>query len=228
MKQYIDWLIKWITDRRLEMKDKGLLLVISGFSGAGKGTVVKRLLEQHNDYALSISATTRSPREGEQDGREYFFKSKEEFEKMIEASELIEYARYVDNYYGTPKAYVEEQLKEGKNVILEIEIQGALNIKSMFPDAVLLFIMPPSAKELERRLVGRGTEDEATIMARLSRASEEAQGVENYNYIVINDDVDTCVETIDSIVKSEKRKAANNINLINNIKEELKAYSKGE
>lgn len=228
MKQYIDWLIKWITDRRLEMKDKGLLLVISGFSGAGKGTVVKRLLEQHNDYALSISATTRLPREGEQDGREYFFKSKEEFEKMIEASELIEYARYVDNYYGTPKAYVEEQLKEGKNVILEIEIQGALNIKSMFPDAVLLFIMPPSAKELERRLVGRGTEDEATIRARLSRASEEAQGVENYNYIVINDDVDACVETIDSIVKSEKRKAANNINLINNIKEELKAYSKGE
>lgn len=228
MKQYIDWLIKWITDRRLEMKDKGLLLVISGFSGAGKGTVVKRLLEQHNDYALSISATTRSPREGEQDGREYFFKSKEEFEKMIEASELIEYARYVDNYYGTPKAYVEEQLKEGKNVILEIEIQGALNIKSMFPDAVLLFIMPPSAKELERRLVGRGTEDEATIRARLSRASEEAQGVENYNYIVINDDVDACVETIDSIVESEKRKAANNINLINNIKEELKAYSKGE
>lgn len=228
MKQCIDWLIKWITDRRLEMKDKGLLLVISGFSGAGKGTVVKRLLEQHNDYALSISATTRLPREGEQDGREYFFKSKEEFEKMIEASELIEYARYVDNYYGTPKAYVEEQLKEGKNVILEIEIQGALNIKSMFPDAVLLFIMPPSAKELERRLVGRGTEDEATIRARLSRASEEAQGVENYNYIVINDDVDACVETIDSIVKSEKRKAANNINLINNIKEELKAYSKGE
>ena len=210
------------------MKDKGLLLVISGFSGAGKGTVVKRLLEQLNDYALSISATTRSPREGEQDGREYFFKSKEEFEKMIEESELIEYARYVDNYYGTPKAYVEEQLKEGKNVILDIEIQGALNIKSMFPDAVLLFIMPPSAKELERRLVGRGTEDEATIRARLSRASEEAQGVENYNYIVINDDVDACVETIDSIVKSEKRKAANNINLINNIKEELKAYSKGE
>ncbi len=133
------------------MKDKGLLLVISGFSGAGKGTVVKRLLEQHNDYALSISATTRSPREGEQNG-EYFFKTKEEFEKMIEASELIEYARYVDNYYGTPKAYVEEQLKEGKNVILEIEIQGALNIKKMFPDAVLLFIMPPSAEELEEDL----------------------------------------------------------------------------
>ena len=128
------------------MKEKGLLLVISGFSGAGKGTVVKRLLELHNDYALSISATTRSPREGEQNGREYFFKSTEEFESMIDNSELIEYAKYVSNYYGTPKAYVEEQLEAGKNVILEIEIQGALNIKKMYPDAVLLFIMPPSAE----------------------------------------------------------------------------------
>lgn len=210
------------------MKEKGLLLVISGFSGAGKGTVVKRLLELHNDYALSISATTRSPREGEQNGREYFFKSIEEFESMIDNSELIEYAKYVSNYYGTPKAYVEEQLEAGKNVILEIEIQGALNIKKMYPDAVLLFIMPPSAEELERRLVGRGTEDEATIKARLQRASDEAKGVENYNYIVINDKVDDCVESIHSIVNSEKRKAVNNMSLINNIKEELKAYEKGE
>ena len=202
------------------MKEKGLLLVISGFSGAGKGTVVKRLLELHNDYALSISATTRSPREGEQNGREYFFKSTEEFESMIDNSELIEYAKYVSNYYGTPKAYVEEQLEAGKNVILEIEIQGALNIKKMYPDAVLLFIMPPSAEELERRLVGRGT--------RLQRASDEAKGVENYNYIVINDKVDDCVEAIHSIVNSEKRKAVNNMSLINNIKEELKAYEKGE
>ena len=209
------------------MSKKGILAIISGFSGAGKGTVVNRLLEKES-YAVSISATTRKPRTGEVDGQNYFFRTKDEFEKMIANEQLIEYAEYVGNYYGTPKAYVEEQLKEGKNVILEIEIQGALNIKSMFPDAVLLFIMPPSAKELERRLVGRGTEDEATIRARLSRASEEAQGVENYNYIVINDDVDACVETIDSIVKSEKRKVANNINLINNIKEELKAYSKGE
>ena len=208
------------------MKEKGLLLVISGFSGAGKGTVVKRLLELHNDYALSISATTRSPREGEQNGREYFFKSTEEFESMIDNSELIEYAKYVSNYYGTPKAYVEEQLEAGKNVILEIEIQGALNIKKMYPDAVLLFIMPPSAEELERRLVGRGTEDEATIKARLQRASDEAKGVENY--IVINDKVDDCVEAIHSIVNSEKRKAVNNMSLINNIKEELKAYEKGE
>ena len=211
------------------MADSGLLIVISGFSGSGKGTIMKELIRRYPEkYALSISATTRQPREGEQDGREYFFKTKEEFLSMIEHNELLEHAQYVGNYYGTPKAYVEEQLKEGKNVILEIEIQGALNIKKMFPDAVLLFIMPPSAEELERRLVGRGTEDEATIRARLSRASEEAQGVENYNYIVINDDVDACVETINSIVSSEKKKAVNNIDLINNIKEELKAYSKGE
>ena len=154
---------------------KGLLLVISGFSGAGKGTVMKRLLELHDEYSLSISATTRKPREGEADGREYFFKTVEEFEKMIAEDALIEHAQYVGNYYGTPKAYVEEQLDKGNNVILEIEIQGAMNIKRMFPDAVLMFITPPSAAELENRLRGRGTEDEATIKARLSRAAEEAE-----------------------------------------------------
>ena len=131
---------------------KGLLLVISGFSGAGKGTVMKRLLELHDEYSLSISATTRKPREGEADGREYFFKTVEEFEKMIAEDALIEHAQYVGNYYGTPKAYVEEQLDKGNNVILEIEIQGAMNIKRMFPDAVLMFITPPSAAELEKRL----------------------------------------------------------------------------
>jgi len=213
------------------MKEKGLLLVISGFSGAGKGTVVKRLLELHNDYALSISATTRSPREGEQNGREYFFKSTEEFESMIDNSELIEYAKYVSNYYGTPKAYVEEQLEAGKNVILEIEIQGALNIKKMYPDAVLLFIMPPSAEELERRLVGRGTEDEATIKARLQRASDEAKGVENYNYIVINDTVKECAVCIDDITHRKEdvlaecsADNADNIKVINQIRQDLKKY----
>mgnify|MGYP000729754057 CR=1 FL=1 len=136
-------------------KSKGILIVLSGFSGSGKGTIMKELMKKYSEqYALSISATTRSPRPGETDGVEYFFKTKEQFEKMIADDELIEYAKYVDNYYGTPKAYVEEQLEAGKNVILEIEIQGALNIKKMYPDAVLLFIMPPSAEELERRLVG--------------------------------------------------------------------------
>lgn len=207
---------------------KGLLLVISGFSGAGKGTVMKRLLELHDEYSLSISATTRKPREGEADGREYFFKTVEEFEKMIAEDALIEHAQYVGNYYGTPKAYVEEQLDKGNNVILEIEIQGAMNIKRMFPDAVLMFITPPSAAELEKRLRGRRTEDEATIKARLSRAAEEAEGVEDYDYIVINDEVDLCVGRIHDIVLSEKMKAKYNLGLINNIKEELKVYSKGE
>ena len=208
--------------------NKGLLLVISGFSGAGKGTVMKRLLELHDEYSLSISATTRKPREGEADGREYFFKTVEEFEKMIAEGALIEHAKYVNNYYGTPKAYVEEQIDKGNNVILEIEIQGAMNIKKMFPDAVLMFITPPSAKELERRLRGRGTEDEDTIMARLARASEEARGVEDYDYIVLNDEVDACVQRIHEIVLSEKMKAKSNLDSINNIREELKIYSKGE
>ena len=172
---------------------KGLLLVISGFSGAGKGTVMKRLLELHDEYSLSISATTRKPREGEADGREYFFKTVEEFEKMIAEDALIEHAQYVGNYYGTPKAYVEEQLDKGNNVILEIEIQGAMNIKRMFPDAVLMFITPPSAAELEKSLRGRGTEDEATIKARLSRAAEEAEGVEDE-------------KTLEEIVLADERK----------------------
>ena len=206
---------------------KGLLLVISGFSGAGKGTVMKRLLELHDEYSLSISATTRKPREGEADGREYFFKTVEEFEKMIAEDALIEHAQYVGNYYGTPKAYVEEQLDKGNNVILEIEIQGAMNIKRMFPDAVLMFITPPSAAELEKRLRGRGTEDEATIKARLSRATEEAEGVSS-SQITQYHEVDLCVGRIHDIVLSEKMKAKYNLGLINNIKEELKVYSKGE
>ena len=138
-------------------KQKGILTVLSGFSGAGKGTVLRRLLEKYDNYALSISATTRGPREGEENGREYFFKTREEFEKMIAKDELIEYAMYVNNYYGTPKAYVQEQLAEGKDVILEIEVQGALKVKEKFPDTPLIFITPPTAGELKRRRTDRGT-----------------------------------------------------------------------
>ena len=156
------------------MEGKGLLLIISGFSGTGKGTVINRLLEKYDEkYALSISATTRSPREGEQDGREYFFKTREEFEEMIAKDELIEHACYVDNYYGTPKRYVEEKLEAGKNVILEIEIQGALDVKRLFPEAVLIFLLPPSVAELERRLRERGTETEEVVRARMERAAKE-------------------------------------------------------
>ena len=137
---------------------KGILVVVSGFSGAGKGTVMKRLLEKYNDYALSISVTTRNPRPGEEDGREYFFRTKEEFEKLIKEDALIEYAQYVENYYGTPRSYVEEQLQAGKNVILEIEIQGAMKVKEKIPEALLVFVTPPTVEELEKRLKGRGTE----------------------------------------------------------------------
>ena len=140
------------------MKTQGILIVVSGFSGAGKGTLMKALMNRYSErYALSVSATTRSPREGEKNGVEYFFRTKEEFEKMIAKDELIEYAKYVDNYYGTPKAYVEEQLSAGKDVILEIEIQGALKIKEKFPDTLLLFVTPPDADTLKERLIGRGT-----------------------------------------------------------------------
>lgn len=210
------------------MNDKGLLIVVSGFSGAGKGTAMKRLLEKYDNYALSISATTRQPRVGEVDGKEYFFKTVDEFESMIQKDQLVEYAKYVNNYYGTPKQYVDNQLELGNNVILEIEIQGALNIKKKFPDAILMFIMPPSADELKSRLIGRGTEDIDTINARLSRALEESQGIEQYDYIVVNDDLEECVDKINSIIEIQHSKAVYNLDLINNIREELKAFSKGE
>ena len=148
-------------------------MVISGFSGAGKGTLVKKLLSEYDNYALSISMTTRQPREGEEDGREYFFRTREQFEENIAKNGFIEYAQYCGNYYGTPKAYVEEQMQAGKDVILEIEIQGALKVKEKFPDTLLLFVTPPSAEELKSRLVGRGTETMDVIEFRMNRAKEE-------------------------------------------------------
>ena len=172
------------------MSNKGKLVVVSGFSGAGKGTLMKALMEQYgDDYALSVSATTRDPRPGEKDGIDYFYVTTEKFKQMIEADELIEYAQYVKNYYGTPKAYVQQQLDLGKNVILEIEIQGALKIKKQFPETILLFVTAPDAKTLRDRLVGRGTETQDVINARLARACEESEGIENYDYLVVNDTV---------------------------------------
>ena len=184
------------------MSRKGVLTVVSGFSGAGKGTLMKELVEKYQ-YGLSISATTRSPREGETDGREYFFLSKEKFEQMIENGEFIEWAKYVDNYYGTPKAYVEEQLAKGKDVILEIEIQGALQVREVCPDALLVFVTPPSAIELRNRLVGRGTEDLATIDKRMGRAVEESEFMEQYDYIAINDKLEDCVEELHQLIEKE-------------------------
>ena len=203
------------------MKERGILIVVSGFSGAGKGTIMKELINRYDNYALSVSATTRSPREGEADGREYFFKTTREFEKMIAKEELIEYARYVNNYYGTPRAYVEEKLSEGRDVILEIEIQGALKVKEKFPETVLLFVMPPSAKVLKERLKGRGTETEEVIVSRMKRACEEAEGMDRYDYLVINDELSACVEEVHPIIKSEHKKSFRNQELIEKIREEL-------
>ena len=204
------------------MEKKGILIVVSGFSGAGKGTIMKELLMKYNNYALSVSATTRKPRPGEEEGKAYFFKTTDEFEKMIAKDELIEYARYVDNYYGTPRAYVEEQFAEGKDVILEIEIQGALKVKEKFPDAVLLFVMPPSARALKERLVGRGTEDMEVIESRMKRACEEAEGVENYDYLIINDKLEECVKEVHCILQGEHRRMPRNMELISGMRKELK------
>ncbi len=211
------------------MKNKGILTVVSGFSGAGKGTIMKALMKNYSDtYALSISATTRAPRPGEVNGREYFFVSTKEFENMIAQDALIEHAQYVNNYYGTPKDYVFEQLENGKDVILEIEIQGALKVKEKYPDTVLMFVSPPNAAELKSRLEGRGTEDAATIASRLSRAWQEAQGVEKYDYFVINDVLEDCVKKVHAIIQNEHARAFRNQELIDTIKNELKEFSKGE
>ena len=225
----------------IEEKDrnkKGILVVVSGFSGSGKGTVMKKLMENYGDsYALSVSATTRTPRPGETHGMEYFFVTKEEFEAMIEHDELVEYAQYVSNYYGTPRKYVEEQLLAGKNVILEIEIQGALKIKEKFPETTLLFLTAPSATELKIRLVGRGTESQEVVEARLNRAYEESLGVEKYDYIVINDELNACVDCINTIIDNQRIscKEANqaycissNIDFIKNMRKELLSFSKGD
>jgi len=204
------------------MNEHGMLVVVSGFSGAGKGTLMKELLNRYENYALSISATTRTPRTGEVDGKEYFFVTEEHFKDMIEKEELIEYAQYVNHSYGTPKEYVLNQMKKGKDVILEIEIQGALKVKERFPEAILLFVMPPSAQELKRRLIGRGTESMEVINARLRRASEEAQGMEAYDYILINDEIDTCVEEMHLMIQVQHKRASNNMAFLSQIREELK------
>ena len=204
------------------MKRKGILVVVSGFSGAGKGTLMKQLVRTYDTYALSVSMTTRPPRPGETDGREYFFVSREAFEQKIRENGLIEYARYCGNYYGTPREYVERQLLAGKDVILEIEIQGAQKVKEMFPSALLLFVTPPGIKELRRRLSGRGTETEDVIKERLCRAQAEAEGIEAYDYLVINDDLDTCVEQMHGLIQNAHCAPGRNQELIEVLRTQLK------
>ena len=189
-----------------ENKKRGSLIVISGFSGVGKGTVVKRLVSDFG-YNLSVSATTRAPREGEVNGREYYFMERSEFENLID---------YGENYYGNPKKYVEKGLEEGKDIILEIEVMGALNVKKQFPDALLIFISAPSISELRNRLAGRGTESEETIIKRLKKATEEAEDMDKYDYVV-----EECIHTFDFVIVSSGCRRDNQLGYIAGIKEEL-------
>lgn len=185
------------------MDRPGILIVISGFSGAGKGTIVKSLLEKH-DIFLSISCTTRKPREGEIDGKDYYFVTREEFEKMIREGEMIEWAEYAGNYYGTPQKAVNDRLAEGKDVLLEIEVQGGMQVKKLFPEAVLLFVVPPSADELLNRLRTRGTENESQIGLRLEQTVREIEYIKDYDYIVLNDQLDKAVQTVLNIMESQR------------------------
>ena len=209
------------------MSKKGSLVIISGFSGAGKGTVVKELMNRYDCYALSVSATTRAPREGEVNGREYFFKTREEFEELIRQDALYEYACYVSNYYGTPKAYVQEQLAAGKDVILEIEVQGALKVKEKNPEALLLFVTPPSADELRKRLIHRGTESEEVIQERMNRAAEESLLMDRYEYLIINDQLDDCVTKVHQLIQREHLRMEANTDMVTKLQKELKEM-KGE
>lgn len=210
------------------MNQKGVLAVVSGFSGAGKGTLMKELLKHHDSYALSISATTRQPREGEVDGREYFFLTKEKFEQMIAENAFIEYAQYVDNYYGTPRKYVEDCLNAGKDVILEIEVQGAMLVKKQYPEAVTIFVTPPSAAELKNRLVGRGTETYDVIRGRMQRAAEEAGLMNFYDYLLINDDLEESTRELHELIVQSHKSMGLQGEFIKNIKNELNEINKGE
>lgn len=208
------------------MMQKGVLAVVSGFSGAGKGTLMKALLRDHESYALSISATTRQPREGEVDGREYFFLTREKFEQMIAEHAFIEYAQYVGNYYGTPKKYVEDCLAAGKDVILEIEVQGAMNVKKLFPDAVTIFVAPPSAAELKKRLEGRGTETQEVIAGRMKRAQEEADLMNFYDYLLINDDLEESTRELHELIVQSHKKMGLHEAFTETIKQELQEINK--
>lgn len=199
------------------MNKKGLLIVISGPSGCGKGTILNEFLSNNNDTCLSVSATTRKPRVGEIDGVNYYFMSKQEFEKNIENEQMFEYADYCGHYYGTPMKYVNDKLNCGKNVILEIEVQGALQIRNKCSEAILVFVMPPSISELKRRLVDRNTEDITTVRKRMNTAIEEIKLANKYDYIVLNDTVNHAVKTIKSIINSEKYRVCHNKNIINEV-----------
>lgn len=197
--------------------DKGKLLVISGPSGAGKSTVIGRLMELRDDVCFSVSVTTRLPRPGEEDGKDYFFVTPQRFKELAEGGFLLENAEYVGNRYGTPRGYVESRILEGKNVVLDIEVQGAAQVQKNCPDAVTVFILPPSGEELERRLRHRNTDSDEKIRERLLQAKRECAEAGKYGYIVVNDDPDKAAKELDSIITAEKCKMADRINLVTEV-----------
>ena len=201
------------------MSDKGVLVVISGFSGAGKGTVVKRLMESGH-YSLSISATTRAPRPGEQDGREYFFLSRQEFQQRIQEGRFLEWAEFSGNLYGTPKDYVLEQMEQGRDVILEIEAQGALQVKEQYADAGLIFLAAPTMTKLKERLTGRGTESAEQVERRLRQAVREIEQMHRYDFIVVNDVLESCVTRVQGIIDLLHDRSCQKEELIESLREE--------
>lgn len=201
---------------------KGLLLVVSGPSGVGKGTVCRKLLERGGQMKLSVSATTRSMRKGEVDGQSYFFKTHEEFERMIAAGEFLEYVRlFHSNYYGTPRGPVEEEMAKGYDILLEIDYHGGLRVKEAYPDAVLVFIVPPTIGELKKRLIGRQSESEEMLEVRMRTAQEEISMMDRYDYVIVNDEVERAVDTLEAIVRAEKCRMDRNGWMIEKLKEEL-------
>lgn len=196
----------------------GLLVVVSGPAGVGKGCIVQKMMELSDCVMLSVSATSRAPRPNENEGKNYFFKTREQFEDMIKNNQLIEWVEYCGNYYGTPRDFVESEIAKGHIVILEIEVEGALNVRRLFPESVLCFILPPTYEELEQRLRGRGTENEETILRRLNRAKEEFQYIDRYDYIILNDSVDAAAQRFFNIIESEQMRTCRNYELIENFK----------
>ena len=188
----------------MAFKGRGLLIVISGPSGAGKGTICKSFMDRNKDVALSVSATTRNPRQGEVEAVNYYFMSKEKFEEKIKDNDFLEYAEVYDNYYGTPKSNVEEILESGRDVILEIDIQGALKVKENTEEGVFIFILPPSMQELKERIIKRGSETQESLMKRFKSAYKEINFLSKYNYAVINDEVEMAVEKLEAIISAEK------------------------
>ena len=201
-------------------KDKGTLFVVSGPSGTGKGTIINEYFNKYKDdkIFLSISATTRAPRDGEVDGVNYYYKSQAEFEKMILEKDFLEWATFCGNYYGTPKSAVEKMLDEGVDVILEIEVQGAMKVKSMMPQGIFVFVLPPSFEELRNRIVGRNTETEDVIKERLITAKKEVLQIDNYNYILLNDNVVDAVDRLNAIISAERCRVERNTKFIGEMK----------